>query len=88
MVRFEGNQSKCWDEKEVLVDYEWVKEKVDVTQLLLKVQLICYGQLKMEKFKVRESFVNIDDTLKSHKKTNILVKVLFLFLTRKPEEKI
>ena len=33
-IRFEGNQSKRWDGKEVLVDYEWVKEKVDATQLL------------------------------------------------------
>lgn len=33
-VRFEGNQSKRWDGKEVLIDYDWIKEEVDATQLL------------------------------------------------------
>ena len=33
-IRFEGNQSKHWDGKEVLVDYKWVKHKVDATELL------------------------------------------------------
>lgn len=33
-VRFEGNQSKRWDGKEVLIDYDWIKEIVDVTKLV------------------------------------------------------
>ena len=32
-VRFEGNQSKRWDGKEVLIDYGWIKEQIDTTQL-------------------------------------------------------
>ena len=33
-VRFEGNQSKRWDGKEALIDYDWIKEQVDTTELL------------------------------------------------------
>ena len=32
-VRFEGNQSKRWDGKEVLIDYDRMKEQIDATQL-------------------------------------------------------
>ena len=32
-VRFEGNQSKRWDGKEVLIDYDWMKKQIDATQL-------------------------------------------------------
>ena len=35
MLRFEGNQSKRWDGKEVLIDYDWMKEQIDATQLFL-----------------------------------------------------
>ena len=32
-IRFEGNQSKRWDGKEALIEYDWLKEQVGATQL-------------------------------------------------------